>query len=128
MNLGETIYRLRTQRGMSQGDLAEALDVSRQSISKWENNSATPELTKLVKLAEVFGVSLDALVLGAEQPQEQAQPQDPPQTAAPRRPSGGWRAEKSPASCCCPWRSSHCWCSQSLPGRWAVSSAPCRFS
>lgn len=83
MNLGETIYRLRTQRGMSQGDLAEALDVSRQSISKWENNSATPELSKLVKLAEVFGVSLDALVLGAEQPQEQAQPQDPPQTAAP---------------------------------------------
>ena len=83
MNLGETIYRLRTQRGMSQGDLAEALDVSRQSISKWENNSATPELIKLVKLAELFGVSLDALVLGAEQPQEQAQPQDPPQTAAP---------------------------------------------
>ena len=36
MNLGETIYRLRTERNMSQGDLAEALEVSRQSISKWE--------------------------------------------------------------------------------------------
>ena len=85
MNLGETIYRLRTQRGMSQGDLAEALDVSRQSISKWENNSATPELTKLVKLAELFGVSLDALVRGAEQTPEpaQEQTQSQPQAAAP---------------------------------------------
>lgn len=36
MNLGENISRLRAARGMSQGDLAEALDVSRQSISKWE--------------------------------------------------------------------------------------------
>lgn len=36
MQLGETIYRLRTQRGMSQGDLADALEVSRQSVSKWE--------------------------------------------------------------------------------------------
>ena len=36
MNLGERIYLLRTQKGLSQGDLAEALEVSRQSISKWE--------------------------------------------------------------------------------------------
>ena len=36
MRLGETIYRLRTEKGMSQGDLAEALSVSRQSVSKWE--------------------------------------------------------------------------------------------
>ena len=36
VSLGETIYRLRTERNMSQGDLAEALEVSRQSISKWE--------------------------------------------------------------------------------------------
>lgn len=77
MNLGETIYRLRTQRGMSQGDLAEALDVSRQSISKWENNSATPELPKLVKLAELFGISLDTLVRG------EAQAPDAPQADMP---------------------------------------------
>lgn len=36
MQLGETVYRLRSQRGMSQGDLADALEVSRQSVSKWE--------------------------------------------------------------------------------------------
>ena len=39
MSLGERIYRLRTERNLSQGDLAEMLEVSRQSISKWENNN-----------------------------------------------------------------------------------------
>lgn len=64
MNLGENIYRLRTERNMSQGDLADALDVSRQSVSKWENNSSTPELEKLIKMSELFGITLDALVSG----------------------------------------------------------------
>lgn len=67
MNLGENIYKYRTQKRMSQGDLANALDVSRQSVSKWENNSAVPELGKLILMAELFGVSLDALV-GREAP------------------------------------------------------------
>lgn len=64
MNLGEHIYNLRSQRNLSQGDLADTLGVSRQSISKWENNSAVPELDKLVKLSEVFNVTLDELVTG----------------------------------------------------------------
>lgn len=62
MNLGENIYRLRTEKNMSQGDLADALEVSRQSVSKWENNSAVPELDKLKKLSQLFGVTLDELV------------------------------------------------------------------
>lgn len=62
MNLGETIYRFRTERNMSQGTLADALDVSRQSVSKWENNSAVPELDKLIKMSELFGITLDELV------------------------------------------------------------------
>lgn len=66
MNLGETIYKLRTEKQMSQGDLAEMLEVSRQSISKWENNSAVPELEKLIRLSEIFGVSIDELVKGEE--------------------------------------------------------------
>ena len=64
MSLGETIYRLRTEKSLSQGDLAERLDVSRQSISKWENNSAVSDLEKIIKLSEIFGVSLDELVKG----------------------------------------------------------------
>lgn len=64
MSLGENIYQLRTDRRMSQGDLADALGVSRQSISKWETDGSVPELDKLVKLAELFGVTLDELVTG----------------------------------------------------------------
>ena len=63
MNLGETIYRLRTERNLSQGDLADALDVSRQSVSKWENNSAVPELEKLIKMAQIFGISAQLCVM-----------------------------------------------------------------
>ena len=62
MNLGETIYRLRTKQGMSQDALANELDVSRQSVSTWENNSAVPELEKLMKMSDLFGVTLDELV------------------------------------------------------------------
>ncbi len=67
MNLGENIYKFRTGKNMSQGDLAEQLEVSRQSVSKWENNSAVPELDKLLKMAELFGITIDELVTGTEQ-------------------------------------------------------------
>lgn len=62
MSLGENIHRLRKERHMSQDDLAELLEVSRQSVSKWENNSATPELEKLMKMSQLFEISLDGLV------------------------------------------------------------------
>lgn len=55
---------LRQARNLSQEALAEQLFISRQSISKWENGDATPDLDNLVKLAEVLKVSLDELVLG----------------------------------------------------------------
>ncbi len=73
MSLGETIYRLRTEKNLSQGDLAELLEVSRQSVSKWENDSAVPDLAKIVKLSEVFEVSLDELVKGEKAPQAQTE-------------------------------------------------------
>lgn len=64
--LGERIYKLRTEKGMSQGDLAEKLNVSRQTISKWENNLCAPETEKLVSLSEIFSVSIDFLIKGEE--------------------------------------------------------------
>lgn len=64
MSLGERIYKLRTEKNLSQGDLAERLEVSRQSISKWENNNAVPDLEKIIALSEIFEVSLDELVKG----------------------------------------------------------------
>ncbi len=66
MTLGEKIYELRTQNNLSQGDLANELNVSRQSISKWENGNSTPDLEKIVKLAEIFKVSLDELIKNEE--------------------------------------------------------------
>ncbi len=66
MTLGEKIYELRTQHNLSQGDLANELNVSRQSISKWENGNSTPDLEKIVKLAEIFNVSLDELIKNQE--------------------------------------------------------------
>ena len=70
MKLGERIYKLRSEKNLSQGDLADALEVSRQSISKWETNASVPELDKLIKLSEVFDVSLDYLITGKEKAEQ----------------------------------------------------------
>ena len=71
MTLGENIVRLRTEKNWSQGDLADALDISRQSVSKWETDASVPELEKLLKLSELFGVTLDELVRGEDAPQSE---------------------------------------------------------
>ncbi len=77
MLLQEKIHQLRNQAGMSQGDLAEKLEVSRQSVSKWETGGAVPDLDKLVKMSELFGISLDELVKGELPPRQEprAEPQ-----------------------------------------------------
>jgi transcriptional regulator with XRE-family HTH domain len=85
MNLGERIYHLRKKKNLSQGELAERLDVSRQSVSKWETNASVPDLDKLIRLGEVFEVTLDALIKGdgeeeGEAPQE-AEASDEPDAA-----------------------------------------------
>lgn len=88
MSLGERICKLRSEKNMSQGDLAEALNVSRQSISKWETDSSVPELDKLIRLSEIFHVSLDELVLN-KQSKAPEQPAPPVQTVyVEKQPSG----------------------------------------
>ena len=62
MTLGEKIYGLRKNSGLSQEQLAEILNVSRQSISKWEGNVTYPEPDKLIALSDYFQVSLDYLM------------------------------------------------------------------
>lgn len=89
MNLGENIYKLRTGKNMSQGDLADALEVSRQSVSKWENNSSVPDLDKLIKMSAFFGVSLDALAGASVQDSPRPTPVTPAQVfPEPQRTSG----------------------------------------
>lgn len=64
MTFGERLYELRNKNNLSQEDLAEVLDVSRQSISKWENDKAYPEMTRLLFMSDYFDVSLDYLMRG----------------------------------------------------------------
>lgn len=67
MTLGEKIYKLRTERGLSQEALGEKLGVSRQSVSKWETDQSIPELDKIVAVSEIFGVSTDYLLKEREE-------------------------------------------------------------
>lgn len=62
MTLGQRIFELRNKQKMSQGDLAEKLNVSRQSISKWETDASVPELDKLIMLSDLFNITMDELV------------------------------------------------------------------
>lgn len=68
--LHEKIIQCRRKCGLSQEALGEAVGVSRQAVSKWETGDAIPEVTKLVALADVFGVSVDYLVRDGEYPSE----------------------------------------------------------
>lgn len=75
MSLGENIYNFRVSLGMSQTALADELEVSRQSVSKWENETAIPDLDKLIKMSKLFGVSLDDIVFGTQHlPKKEEQP------------------------------------------------------
>lgn len=62
MTLGEKIQQLRKASGISQEQLAEQLDVSRQSVSKWELNDAIPDVRRIVMISELFSVSTDELL------------------------------------------------------------------
>lgn len=62
MILADKIIALRKQKGWSQEQLAEQLDISRQSVSKWESGNSIPYLDKIVKLSKLFHVSTDYLL------------------------------------------------------------------
>ena len=63
MILGDKIYNLRNTTGLSQEQLAEKLNVSRQSISKWESGNTIPSMDKIVELSKIFGISTDYLLI-----------------------------------------------------------------
>ena len=67
LQLSNQLKKLRTERGISQEELARQLFISRQAISKWEKGDGKPDLDNAVKLAEIFDVSLDCLILGKEE-------------------------------------------------------------
>ena len=66
MNFSEKLLTLRKAKNLTQEQLAEKLDVSRQSISKWESGQATPETEKIVALSIIFDVTTDYLLKTSE--------------------------------------------------------------
>ena len=65
--VGSRISSLRKERNMSQEELATLVNVSRQTISKWETGDSLPDVYNAVALANLFHVSLDSLILGSKQ-------------------------------------------------------------
>lgn len=75
--LSEKLIALRREKGLSQVELAEELNVSRQAVSRWETGEAAPSLENLRCLRDLYNVSLDYLVCDGERPE---QPAPPPET------------------------------------------------
>lgn len=72
MSIGERITELRTQKNLSQGELASALSVSRQAISKWENDQASPDTIHLIQLADRLDTEVAYLATGVKPVYEEA--------------------------------------------------------
>lgn len=64
MSIGERIANLRKEQNLSQGQLADALDISRQAVSKWENGQAYPDTLKLIQLADLLNSDVEYLATG----------------------------------------------------------------
>lgn len=66
MTIADRIQSLRKSKGMSQEELADAVGVSRQAVSKWESEQSVPDLEKVVILSDIFDVTTDYLLKGIE--------------------------------------------------------------
>ena len=75
MEFNNKLYELRKQKGFSQEELASRLNVSRQTISKWEVGESAPDMEKLIAISDLFEISLDELVKGETQSQSVASEQ-----------------------------------------------------
>ena len=61
VDIGKNIKRFRQEKGLTQADLARALGVTCQAVSKWETSANSPDITLIPKLAELFGISISEL-------------------------------------------------------------------
>lgn len=64
MDIGNKLYELRKSKNLSQEELADKLNVTRQTISKWETNQSTPDFDKIIPLCDIYGISADELLKG----------------------------------------------------------------
>ena len=70
MDLGERLFELRKAKNLTQDDVAEKLNITRQTVSKWETNLSTPDFDKIVPLCELYGVSPNELLKGGKKEEE----------------------------------------------------------
>ena len=70
MTIGERLLKLRKERNLSQEELANVLDVSRQTVSKWETDQSMPDFDKIIPLCSYFGITSDELLTGDSNIQE----------------------------------------------------------
>lgn len=66
MTFGQRLATLRKQSGLTQQKLGEQLNVSAQAVSKWENDQAEPDVATICRLAKIFNISTDTLLMGAD--------------------------------------------------------------
>lgn len=64
MNFGEKLFELRKEKNLSQEEVADKLNVTRQTVSKWETNQSTPDFDKIVPICELFGIGTEELLTG----------------------------------------------------------------
>lgn len=77
MKFNEKLYTLRRTANMTQTELAEKLNVSRQAVSRWEMGTAKPEVDTIIALSDLFGVSLDELLKNKEEAPQLDIPEPP---------------------------------------------------
>ena len=77
LQIGSNIASYRKRAGLTQAGLAERINYSDKAVSKWERAESMPDISVLVKIAEIFGISLDALVLGSASEKTEETPAEP---------------------------------------------------
>lgn len=76
MNLGEKLFELRKEKNLSQEEVADKLNVTRQTVSKWETNQSTPDFDKIIPICELFGISTEELLTGNKKEEKYAEKQN----------------------------------------------------
>lgn len=67
MNLGERLFELRKTKNLTQDEVAEKLNVTRQTVSKWETNQSSPDFDKIVPISELFEIGVEELLTGKKE-------------------------------------------------------------
>lgn len=66
MNIGEQLLKLRKEKNLSQEEVADQLNVTRQTVSKWETNQSTPDFDKIMPICQLYGITSDELLTGVK--------------------------------------------------------------